>query len=378
MSMRDYFNYDPFKTVQNRYAQNMGDRDMPDLIQEGLGLSDAMAEQDPWLAQNWGDPNNVKYERAEGGGYKVTVKSGDKQGTVYLLSPDDKGGFKVAEQGTTKFDTGRYNPFQDPMALAMMAGVGGITAGAMGAFGGAGSAAGGAAPSAGGSSGGLLGGGSSAASTGGGSVIESLLGQSLATPGSMGAAQSAAPGFMAAATQQSLPAIGAFSGLMPEFAAAGPAAFQALADTPLPSSVGGGGGGGSNTPSAPPAKNPTSIAKTIGDALGLSSQAVTALGGLLGAGLGYADAARQNDKKQGENPYWSEQLRKNVNLGGAPGTRPNMSQLQGMVGQRPTMDATNFNQSRQAMSGLLGNVPRSPMQPQENERLRQVFGLLGL
>jgi hypothetical protein len=136
-----------------------------------------------------------------------------------------------------------------------------------------------------------------------------------------------------------------------------------------------GGGGGSNLPGA---GSGASLAKTIGDALGLSPNAVTALGGLLGGAAGYLDAEKQGDKKLNENPYWSAQQRANVNLGGAPGARPDMSQLRGLIGQRPTMDMTNLNQSRQAMSGLLGNVPRSSMQRQENERLRQVFGLLGL
>jgi hypothetical protein len=383
MSMPNYFAYDPFqrRTRTMRYAPQ-GDQDTwsaHDREEEYWDLSDALRGADPWLAENWSNPNNMEVTR-DGDGYRVRIKTGDKEGTWYNLTPDGSGGFRSSVAGRGEWNTNE-NLFDDPMALAMMAAVGTIGAGAAGAFSGWGT---GGAPAAGapatpGGGSGLLGGTAApAASGGGGSVIESMLGQSLATPGSIGAAQSAAPGFMAAATQQSLPAIGAFSGLMPEFAAGIPSAFQALADTPLPST---GGGLGSQTRSIvePAAKaGASSLASQIGNALGLAPSAVTALGGLLGAGLGYADAKSQEGKKQGENQYWSQYMRQNVNLGGAPGTRPDMSQLRGMIGQRAPMDMTNLNQSRQAMSGLLGNVPRSNRQPEENERLRQVFGLLGL
>ena len=127
------------------------------------------------------------------GSYDVKVKSGDKEGTIFNYVPQSGGGYALSDpQGTVGWNTNE-NLFDDPIALAMMLGTGAIAGGAIGAANGlwadpltqAG--------------GGLATGGSSAAPASSGGFIENLLGQSTASGGSLGAAQTAAPGFLAGA-----------------------------------------------------------------------------------------------------------------------------------------------------------------------------------
>lgn len=141
MSMLPYFAYDPFQTRTRtiRYSPQ-GDQDTwsaYDQVEEYLGLSDALQQNDPWRYENWSNPNNMEVER-DGDGYRVHMKTGDKEGTWYNLSPNGEGGFISSEAAKGKWDTNE-NLFDDKMALAMMAAVGAIGAGAAGAFGGLGS-----------------------------------------------------------------------------------------------------------------------------------------------------------------------------------------------------------------------------------------------
>jgi hypothetical protein len=132
MSMPNYFAYDPFtrRTRTTRYAPQ-GDQDTwtaYDQEEEYWDLSDALRGADPRLAENWGNPDNMEVQR-DGDGYRVRIKTGDKEGTWYNLTPDERGGFTPSVAGRGEWNTNE-NLFDDKMALAMMAAVGGIGAAA--------------------------------------------------------------------------------------------------------------------------------------------------------------------------------------------------------------------------------------------------------
>lgn len=138
MSMPNYFAFDPFqrRTRTTRIAPQ-GDQDTwtaYDQEDEWWDVSDALRGADPRLAENWSNPNNMEVTR-DGDGYRVRIKTGDKEGTWYNLTPDGNGGFTPSVAAKGKWDTNE-NLFDDPIALAMMAAVGTIGAGAAGAFGG--------------------------------------------------------------------------------------------------------------------------------------------------------------------------------------------------------------------------------------------------
>jgi hypothetical protein len=130
MSMPNYFAYDPFtrRTRTTRYAPQ-GDQDTwsaYDQEEEYWDVSDALRGADPRLAENWGNGSNMQVER-DGDGYRVRVKTGDKEGTWYNLQRDAQGGYTPTVAGKGEWNTNE-NLFDDPIALAMMAAVGGIGA----------------------------------------------------------------------------------------------------------------------------------------------------------------------------------------------------------------------------------------------------------
>lgn len=203
--------------------------------------------------------------------------------------------------------------------------------------------AGGGGAGAGGGAAGAASGGASSASGGGGGVLESILGQSVAPTAPAGVG-GAAPGFYEAATGMSLASPGAFAGVLPETAATWGSGLTS-AGTALANA-----GSSAATKTAG-----SSIAKTIADSLGISPTAAQLLGGLLGAGLGYADAKSQEGKTQGGAPAVSAVGMQYLN-NAKPYERNTQyaTQLQGLLGQRQTQDNPELKKAQQYVSGLLG------------------------
>jgi hypothetical protein len=265
MSMPNYFAFDPFqrRTRTMRYAPQ-GDQDTwsaYDREEEYWDLSDALRGADPRLAENWSNPNNMEVTR-DGDGYRVRIKTGDKEGTWYNLTPDGNGGFTPSVAGRGEWNTNE-NLFDDPIALAMMAAVGTIGAGAAGAFGGL---PGGSAP--------IVEGGTTAALGGAAPVAESFpvaaYGPSLTAPlnpatisaggVATGAAGLAGPYTLGNAGASALQAAQAFSAANPGVPAGGAAAA--------------GGGAGAA------AGGSSSLVKTVADALGISEDVARLIVGL--------------------------------------------------------------------------------------------------
>lgn len=112
MSMLPYFPYDPFEWWPGEESEpyrGVGGESSGFAPQDAFARwlpSAAMREADPWRYDNWINPNNMTVLSGNSkDGYEVMVKTGDKEGTVYHLLPDDKGGYVSKEVGKRSWDT---------------------------------------------------------------------------------------------------------------------------------------------------------------------------------------------------------------------------------------------------------------------------------
>ena len=86
------FSYDPFY-LRPAEEVNLGDSG-PMYAPERWVPSDAIKQENPWLYNEWSNQSNMEIvQKLEDGGYLVKIKTGDKQGTVYHVAPDENGGF---------------------------------------------------------------------------------------------------------------------------------------------------------------------------------------------------------------------------------------------------------------------------------------------
>ena len=371
------FNASPFvkRTGFEPYRYNMGDSEYTEERPfERWELNpDAFPDADDQFLSTIYNPNNVSYvETDKDGNQIIKVKSADKEGTKYKFSPT---GQNLGVVGSERWDTNE-NIFDDPIALAMMAAVATMGAGAAGAFGGAG----------GGAAGGAAGG------TGAAGGVGSSLGGSLGGP--MAGLLNSEALFLGAS-----PEILAAAGINPALTSAamgGAAGIGAGAPTmgsALTGALGAGGAGLTNSMLAgatgigtslmntgglaaadwalssgseaaqEAAKQgakeagKTSVAKGIANALGLPEWAIQGLGGLLGAGLGYADAKSQEGKKAGGAPETLEAIKQFQSTIKPMGPQPTIGGASGLLGKRQQFAPPSSN-----VMGLLGNINTRPPQ----------------
>jgi hypothetical protein len=332
----------PVDAPATQYQTSAGDREVTANYTPGreVGVNWAELEKnDPALAKAWGQNSPGFLRDSTGfnhfkvidfdpqtGAYTTMTKTGDKEGTVEQWGQKPDGSWGVIKTlGTQEWDTnldvtqqGSFNVAKVAAAplmayganeLAQAAGFSGLApnAGGMPFPEGVGEAV-----SFGSQYGsGLINNAPSLLSQSGqsGKFLNDLLQQSTPIEASMSAAQSSAPQFFSAATQQSLPVIGAFSGLAPQFPVPIDPLFQGLSDTPIPPAAPPPAGDPAPPNSGPadpnnPATKPGTNAATPGplDELFKQYPWLKAIAPFLGAVGSYFDAASNNGERNGYQP----------------------------------------------------------------------------
>ena len=104
---------------------------------------------------------------------------------------------------------------------------------------------------------------------------------------------------------------------------------------------------------------------------GIPELALKGLGGLLGAGLGYADAKSQEGKKAGGAPDTLEDIKKfRETMTGPPTAPQNLGGALGLLGRRQNFQVPSSSQ--QYIANLLSN-PINNKGPQVNNPYSNIF-----